>query len=49
MLATTTPEGGFTDFDPVASLPWAMAIGRAWASDGYPRVRARDGRVHPYR
>ena len=33
VLATTPPEGGFTDFDPVASLPWAMAIGRAWASD----------------
>ena len=29
----TPPVGGFTDFDPVASLPWAMAIGRAWASD----------------
>jgi hypothetical protein len=33
VLATTTPEGGFTDFDPIGSLPWAMAIGRAWASD----------------
>ena len=33
VLATTPPEGGFADFDPVASLPWAMAIGRAWASD----------------
>jgi hypothetical protein len=33
VLATTPPEGGFTDFDPVASLPWARAIGRAWASD----------------
>jgi len=33
VLATPPPEGGFTDFDPVASLPWAMAIGRAWASD----------------
>ena len=33
VLATTTPEGGFADFDPVASLPWAMAIGHAWASD----------------
>ena len=33
VLATTPPHGGFADFDPVASLPWAMAIGRAWASD----------------
>ena len=33
VLATTPPEGGYADFDPVASLPWAMAIGRAWASD----------------
>ncbi len=33
VLTTTPPVGGFTDFDPVASLPWAMAIGRAWASD----------------
>jgi hypothetical protein len=33
VLATTPPEGGFADFDPVASLPWAMAIGHAWASD----------------
>jgi hypothetical protein len=33
VLATTPPAGGFTGFDPVASLPWAMAIGRAWASD----------------
>ena len=32
-VATTPPEGGYADFDPVASLPWAMAIGRAWALD----------------
>ena len=39
VLATTPPEGGFTDFDPVASLPWAMAIGRAWASDAVAHRR----------
>jgi hypothetical protein len=33
VLATDPPAGGYTDFDPVASLPWAMAIGKAWASD----------------
>lgn len=33
VLSAPPPHGGFTDFDPVASLPWAMAIGRAWASD----------------
>jgi hypothetical protein len=33
VLATDPPVGGFADFDPVASLPWAQAIGRAWASD----------------
>jgi hypothetical protein len=33
VLATSPPVGGFADFDPVASLPWAMAIGKAWASD----------------
>jgi hypothetical protein len=33
VLATAPPVGGFADFDPVASLPWATAIGRAWASD----------------
>jgi hypothetical protein len=32
-LQVGPPMGGFDDFDPVASLPWAMAIGRAWASD----------------
>jgi hypothetical protein len=32
-LQVSPPSGGFADFDPVASLPWAMAIGRAWASD----------------
>jgi hypothetical protein len=33
VLAATPPAGGFTDFDPVGSLPWAMGIGHAWASD----------------
>jgi hypothetical protein len=32
-LKVPPPAGGFADFDPVASLPWAMTIGRAWASD----------------
>ena len=44
VLATTPPAGGFTDFDPVASLPWAMAIGRAWASDAV-LTRVDVGRV----
>ena len=33
VLSTTPPYSGFADFDPVASLPWAMALGRAWAPD----------------
>ena len=33
VLDVPPPTGGFTDFDPVASVPWAMTIGRAWASD----------------
>lgn len=33
VLDVKPPPGGFADFDPVASLPWATAIGRAWASD----------------
>jgi len=33
VVETTPPVGGFADFDPVASLPWAMAIAKAWASD----------------
>jgi hypothetical protein len=33
VLATDPPVGGYADFDPVASLPWAMAIGKAWAAD----------------
>lgn len=32
-LEVPPPPGGFADFDPVAGIPWAMAIGRAWASD----------------
>lgn len=27
------PPGGFASFDPVAALPWAMTIARAWAPD----------------
>jgi hypothetical protein len=44
VLATDPPAGGFTDFDPVASLPWALAIGRAWASDAVV-TRVDIGRV----
>ena len=44
VLATPPPAGGFADFDPVASLPWAMAIGRAWASDAV-LTRVDVGRV----
>jgi len=27
------PPGGFASFDPVAGVPWAMTIARAWAPD----------------
>jgi hypothetical protein len=27
------PPGGFAAFEPVSALPWALTIGRAWASD----------------
>jgi hypothetical protein len=27
------PPGGYDAFEPVAALPWAIAIGRAWATD----------------
>lgn len=27
------PPGGFASFEPVAALPWAMDIAKAWASD----------------
>lgn len=30
---TPPPPGGYAAFEPVAALPWAMAIGRAWAED----------------
>lgn len=30
---TPPPPGGFAAFEPVAALPWAMAIARAWAAD----------------
>lgn len=30
---TPPPPGGFDAFEPVAALPWALAIARAWASD----------------
>lgn len=32
-VATTPPPGGFEAFDPVAGVPWAMTIARAWAPD----------------
>lgn len=32
-LDAPPPPGGFTAFEPVAALPWAMTIGRAWAAD----------------
>lgn len=32
-LDVPPPPGGFAAFEPVASLPWAMDIARAWASD----------------
>jgi hypothetical protein len=32
-LDVAPPPGGFRAFDPVAALPWATAIARAWASD----------------
>ena len=33
VLDVPPPAGGFVDFDPVASVPWAVTIGRAWAAD----------------
>ena len=44
VLATDPPAGGFADFDPVASLPWALAIARAWASEAVV-TRVDIGRV----
>lgn len=44
VLATEPPVGGYADFDPVASLPWAMTIARAWASDAV-LTRVDVGRV----
>lgn len=32
-LDAPPPPGGFAAFDPVAALPWALEIARAWASD----------------
>lgn len=32
-VETPPPPGGFQAFDPVAAVPWAMSIGRAWAAD----------------
>lgn len=32
-LDVPPPPGGFAAFEPVAALPWAMDIARAWASD----------------
>jgi hypothetical protein len=44
VLETPPPPGGFADFDPVAGLPWALAIARAWASDA-SLIRVDVGRV----
>jgi hypothetical protein len=44
VLETAPPPGGFADFDPVAGIPWAMAIARAWASDA-ALIRVDVGRV----
>ena len=44
VLETPAPPGGFADFDPVAGIPWAMAIARAWASDA-ALIRVDVGRV----
>lgn len=30
---TAPPPGGFDAFEPVAGLPWALSIARAWAAD----------------
>ena len=43
-LEVPPPAGGFADFDPVASIPWAMSIGRSWASDAV-LTRVDVGRV----
>lgn len=32
-VATEPPPGGYASFEPVAALPWALAIARGWASD----------------
>lgn len=32
-LDVPPPPGGFAGFEPVAALPWAMEIARAWAAD----------------
>lgn len=43
-VETPPPPGGFAAFEPVAALPWAMAIGRAWATDAVV-TRVDVGRV----
>lgn len=32
-VAVDPPPGGYAAFEPVAALPWAMAVAKAWASD----------------
>jgi hypothetical protein len=32
-LAVDPPPGGYAAFEPVAALPWATAVARAWADD----------------
>lgn len=32
-LEVAAPPGGFAAFDPVAGLPWALAIAQAWSAD----------------
>ena len=43
-LETPPPPGGGDAFEPVAALPWAMTIARAWASDA-ALTRVDVGRV----
>jgi hypothetical protein len=45
-VGTAPPPGGFSSFDPVAALPWAMSIAHAWAPDAV-LTRIDVGRVSP--
>lgn len=44
VLETAPPPGGFADFDPVAGIPWATDLARAWAADAV-LIRVDVGRV----